>query len=70
MMGAKRRKPVPNHRRPAITKNSTSILTEILGTVLAGLIFAAAMWTSAFGMMGGFDDQEAIVMAEVIEDAR
>ena len=69
MMGAKRRKPVPRNRRPAIRKASNAILAEITGTILAAAIFSAVLLTSAFGMMGGFDDQEAIVMAEVIEDA-
>lgn len=67
MLGAKRRKPANHHRRPAIRKASKSMITEIAGTILAAAIFAASMLTSAFGMMGGFDHQEAIVVAEVVD---
>ena len=39
-------------------KNSTATLSritrEILGTLLAALIFAASVWTSVFGMTGQF----------------
>ena len=64
----KTRKPCPgaaNTGSRANTKNSKVIITEILGTLMAALIFAASMWSSVFGMTGAFDHQEAIVMAEV-----
>lgn len=37
------------------SKNSTHILTEIIGTLMAAMIFSAVMWTSVFGAAGGFD---------------
>lgn len=41
---------------------STRLVREIIGTVVAALIFSAIVWTSAFGMSGGFD-ADANVMA-------
>lgn len=54
----------------ANTENSKSIVSEIAGTLMAALIFAASMWSSVFGMTGALDHQEAIVMAGVIDDGR
>ncbi len=66
----KRRKPVPRNRRPAIRKTSKDILTEILGTLMAAAIFAATMWSSAFGMSGGFDPSSdaGYMLAGVVDD--
>jgi hypothetical protein len=61
----KRRKPVPRNRRPALKNKRdqyTAILREITGTLMAALIFAASMWSSVDGMIGGFD-ADANVMA-------
>lgn len=41
-------------------KNSNSILSEILGTLMAALIFAASMWSSVFGMADDFTSGPAI----------
>jgi hypothetical protein len=71
---------MPNHQKRtgpgesanytrANTGNSNFILSEILGTVLAALIFTATLLTSAFGMSGGFDtgmDDTANVMAGLL----
>jgi hypothetical protein len=55
----------------AIRRNSNHIITEILGTLLAALIFAATVLTSAFGMSGGFDHAEAgLILAGVVIDGR
>jgi hypothetical protein len=71
MLGAKRRKPNPHHRSSAINKARQQIITEIAGTILAAAIFAASVLTSAFGMAGGFDHQEAgLMLAGVVSDAR
>lgn len=70
MPNPERRKPNPHHRSSALRKNSNHIITEILGMVAAALIFTATVLTSAFGMTGAFDHQEAIVMAGVIDDGR
>lgn len=71
MLGAKRRKPVPRNRRPAIRKASKQIITEIAGTVLAGLIFAATVWSSVFGMTGAFDHQAAgLMLAGLVIDGQ
>ena len=70
----KTRKPCPgaaNTGSRANTENSNFILSETLGTVLAALIFAATMWTSAFGMSGGFDtDMDETVLAGLLTVAR
>ena len=49
----------------ANTENSKSIVSEIAGTLMAALIFAASMWSSVFGMTGASDNQEAMIVAEV-----
>jgi len=51
--------------------NRTKSVTEILGTVLAALIFSSVMLASVIGMTGGFDHAEAVLMtAEVDHDGR
>lgn len=50
-------------------KNSKSIVSEIIGTLMAAMIFAVLMWSSVFGAAGGFDigmDDTANVMAGLL----
>lgn len=73
---------MPNHQKRtgpgesanytrANTGNSNFILSEILGTVLAALIFTATLLTSAFGMSGGFDTgMDETVLAGLLTVAR
>jgi hypothetical protein len=68
----KRRKPVHRHSKPAIKKvsavNSTTLAREIIGMAIAAAIFAATMWSSVFGMSGGFDHPEAVIVAAGVAD--
>ena len=50
-------------------RNPIVIVRELLGSILAAMIFTAAVLTSAFGMTGAFDHMEPALMAEV-SDAR
>ena len=71
--------PSPIRRGPGTACNSTEaqkkstaakftrIASEILGMILAALIFASVMLTSVFGMSGGFDQPVAIQVAEVTD---
>jgi hypothetical protein len=73
MVGAKRRKPVPRNRRPAIKikhEQYTSLAREIIGTLMAAIIFSASMWMSVFGMTGGVGQSSdaGYVLAGVASD--
>lgn len=49
----------------------TAVVREILGTVLAALIFAASVWTSVFGMSGDSGHIETgFTLAGVATDGR
>ena len=73
MVGAKRRKPRPTaNRDTANRRTSTSILAELAGTLVTTAIFAGIVWTSAFGMAGGFDrnSDAGFMLAGVDPDER
>lgn len=57
------------HTMKAYKSKPVVIVKELAGSILAALIFTAAVLTSAFGMTGEFDHLEPIALAEV-GDAR
>jgi hypothetical protein len=61
----KRRRPAPYHEKPA-SKNKrhhSTLVREFIGMAIAALIFAATMWSSVFGMSGGFAPTSEVVLA-------